>query len=719
MEQQHQWQGCGKLEALEEQAQKLLQESKDYYYTEYLQKLLVQIRNQKYQTDLLQDELERSYQLYLQRISVASIQNMDDTSNNPAQSTACPEQNPYNEEPKCFAVGPDSKANAPSKRNDIPYQAVAPEPKKNAEFTVGIVVFSIIGVAFLLTSFVMLGMNFMNGLVKGISLYGISLLLIGISEAVITKKSDKMAMAFTSLGVGGLYLSTIINYIHLHNFNGLIAMLLTGIITTATVILSRRKNSWLLRVIGMIACYLSFIPVWDGILPNEFLVITAIIFGINLLCILLPLYQNIMALGVTQIISNAFFSQLFLIRASWCGVEGNYLTIFAIVSFIVLELVYWRVFHYGEGETEKGQQFDYSGIIAAFCVGAVFQLLQLAISIHWYQNYRNWLLLGSILVLTTVMLVFYFLTRKSQEKWLQYYFWNIYAFVLFSIIGSSLEKVICIVIMLVLAKLLMFVKPLKISEAIITALACLLTLFHYDQSYFCVLLAACLICIPCIYRWQTYYEILLTSTLAILAVMKLPSLIKLPAAVGIFLAGILLFHQIKRFRDSRIKAFYYVALAGQVLCYLALNNRIYTRAYITYVMMLVFGLGTIVLTFQEEYGMNNRKKPFILSLFLTYMAFICRLGIPVMTSILLMVIALFSVGTGFVIKEKNIRIYGLVLSLFVCGKVILYDFMGVPSLQRMILFFVVGLIALIISGIYILLEKKENQAQKQNYGGNG
>jgi len=50
-----------------------------------------------------------------------------------------------------------------------------------------------------------------------------------------------------------------------------------------------------------------------------------------------------------------------------------------------------------------------------------------------------------------------------------------------------------------------------------------------------------------------------------------------------------------------------------------------------------------------------------------------------------------------------------VLSLCTCGKIALYDYWGAPILQKTILFFVVGVIALVIAGIYIILEKKCNE----------
>ena len=100
-----------------------------------------------------------------------------------------------------------------------------------------------------------------------------------------------------------------------------------------------------------------------------------------------------------------------------------------------------------------------------------------------------------------------------------------------------------------------------------------------------------------------------------------------------------------------------------------------------------------------------------MAIFLTYMALVVRTSLPVMNSILLMLIALVCVGTGFYAKEKRVRIYGLVLSLLVCGKIVLYDYRGAATLQKMILFLTVGIIALIIAGIYIVLEKKNSKAE--------
>jgi hypothetical protein len=152
----------------------------------------------------------------------------------------------------------------------------------------------------------------------------------------------------------------------------------------------------------------------------------------------------------------------------------------------------------------------------------------------------------------------------------------------------------------------------------------------------------------------------------------------------------------------------YFALAGQVICFICLAFSEYRDSYLTYLCMLIFGLATIVLTLQEQYSMNFRGKYMIFSVFLTYMAFILKTGIPVVNSILLMIIALVCVGLGFAKQKKSVRIFGLALSLFVCGKLIVYDFFQAATWQKMTVLLVVGIIALIIAAIYIILEKKND-----------
>ncbi len=87
---------------------------------------------------------------------------------------------------------------------------------------------------------------------------------------------------------------------------------------------------------------------------------------------------------------------------------------------------------------------------------------------------------------------------------------------------------------------------------------------------------------------------------------------------------------------------------------------------------------------------------------------------PFVNSILLMTVALIGVGMGFAIQRKGVRIYGLVLSLVICAKLVLYDFMGANVLQKTILFFVVGVLALMIATIYMLLEHNQEKRNQES-----
>ena len=49
------------------------------------------------------------------------------------------------------------------------------------------------------------------------------------------------------------------------------------------------------------------------------------------------------------------------------------------------------------------------------------------------------------------------------------------------------------------------------------------------------------------------------------------------------------------------------------------------------------------------------------------------------------------------------------LAVFVCVKLVLYDFREVETMYRVLVFLVVGVLALGISFIYILLEKNEDK----------
>ncbi len=133
--------------------------------------------------------------------------------------------------------------------------------------------------------------------------------------------------------------------------------------------------------------------------------------------------------------------------------------------------------------------------------------------------------------------------------------------------------------------------------------------------------------------------------------------------------------------------------------------------------MLVLAVAAVLLLWRERCCLPGRARGLMLVLVLTYMVFIYQITLPVMVSLLLMGVAAVSIVVGFIRRETGLRIFGLCLALFVCAKVIVYDYWDLDLLPKSILLLVVGMIAIAISVIYAVLEqrqKKMKTEEKQN-----
>ncbi len=685
----------GKLERLERLTQKYFLESKDYQFTEYLQKFQIRIREQKYQVDLLQSELERTHQMYLRRMELAGVK--ADASNSNFTANVCAEPG----------------AEAGNSQGTLNASPVHPAQNKNGvEFVIGTVLLSVVGGAFILTALVMLGMNFMNGFVKGMCLYAGALLILLVSELVIYRRWHKLGMVFSGIGIGSLYLATVLNYLSLHNFAMWPAVMIVLIITLLVILLSRTRDSAVYRVLGMISCYLCFLTIKEGITDTEFWVLSAILFVINMVYICMPLQKNRVQLGVMHMFTNLIFTCCMLWRGEKYNIGLEPRLGFILCMVALMQMLLGTLLRYQRKQTEKGEVTNNEGISLGYGVCSAFYLVFVRNCLKEILEGNLWIFQVVALAVGIVCVAAILAMHKYKEKWYVYYFMN-YAILLSYLCTGNEKYFICsTLVALLLVKILSLWKipTLRVHDAVITALSCAMLFYYNDVGapYSYLLLSSVLICVLFISQWQTYYEILLTFTLGIYAVQHASSMLRLPLFVGIMFIGILVFHNVKRWKGRGIMVYNVFALLGEGVCFLMLLNPVYQNAYIIYLFLLIFGLATIVLTFQEKYQMDFKHKHLMLAIFLTYMALVVRTGLPIINSILLMLIALVCVEMGFAVKKKSIRIYGLVLSLIICGKIVLYDYWGAATLQKTILFFVVGIIALTIAGIYIILEKKNN-----------
>ena len=86
---------------------------------------------------------------------------------------------------------------------------------------------------------------------------------------------------------------------------------------------------------------------------------------------------------------------------------------------------------------------------------------------------------------------------------------------------------------------------------------------------------------------------------------------------------------------------------------------------------------------------------------------------PFLCSISICALAVAAIAAGFWWKDKSIRIYGLVLLIFVALKLIIFDFYESEAAVRILVFLVVGLFILGTSFFYLYLEKKQDEEDKR------
>lgn len=705
---------------LEQQAREYLMQSNDPIFTKYLQQLLPRIQKTPEYVDQLQAELDKSVEFWHQRQQL-NANRAGAAAAVPSQEVA-PAAETQTEKSQSQPVGQFTM-----QQMQAPVTQAPAQKKQNAEYLIATIALSVVGGIFILTALVLLGMYFMNGWIKGISLYVVSLGVVLIAELLIRRKLPKLAQIFSAIGVAALYLSTMINTVSLHNFGMIPAAVIIAVITVGTVLLSRKRESLIHRLLGIAACWLCAYPLFGATLISEpeGLLVLALILVLSALSICMPVRKYHTASQLIQLVSTTI---LFPVTVS-CAISAQGMPVWVTaaafgVFFLIAHLILVVQNNYIVKEKQAGRNVNESGLLAIYIAFLLVAGITTGAAMNNYWGRTESDAYVGIIALTGMAFVVAVLAgiamRGTWKKWLPCYFFSFVAICAFTVIESSWPILICLTALLLLAKVLTrFAEGgLKALDVIITTLYCIELLANGKEvPYAYLLLAGTVLSMFLVYGWTTYQEILLTFSLAFFAAANLMPMLKLPAFSGILFVSILLFNNVKYMRGKNILVFNVFVLVGQIGALIALANPVYRNSYLTYLCMFVFVLAYLVLTLQERYYKNFKHRELIIVIFLTYMALIVKTNVPVINSILIMLIALVSVTLGFLKKDKPVRIYGLVLSLCTCGKIALYDYWGAPVLQKTILFFIVGVIALVIAGIYIVLEKNTGNNQKTDREG--
>lgn len=587
-------------------------------------------------------------------------------------------------------------------------EAAQPELKtKSVEFKIGIHVFSLIGALFILAAFVTFGFYFLKGAFQGICIYMAAFALVLFSELFLRRKMQKFAGVITGIGIGCLYAANIVNYLVLHLVNGIIAVLLTLLIAAATIWLSRKRDSVVIRLIGLIGCYVCLYPIHGFETELSFFVLTVILFIVNVAGVLFPNQSRAAAILAVHAALNVIFTGALLIIAGLDHVQATYLAALLLSSFIFMEIM-----AFVNRKREKDNE-----IFIITCIGSGLLLFMMFL----LETITGEQLVGLIMAAVTaaVSMLFFLLWEKEDErKWAQVYF----AAGLFLLIGAfsdqPVEQTITVGVIFLIARIGNRQRQLTALEAI-AAVAVGLTGIGLSGSIYAYILAALLVLLSFrINKLYVFHEIVTTASVLVIWFLKcewfrlynwgMDGKWFYPVAVLLLMLLFLLFHHLQGLRDKKQEVYNIVSLCFiGIFCLLPLfEGHLWTR-------IAIMAAGTLAafLLLRKRYGLYWKGNTLLWVGFFSLYSITGNFGSPVVSSILIMAAAFFLVGIGFRHKEKMERITGLVLAALVCLKLVLYDFREAELLYRMIVFLIVGVMALGISFLYMFLEKK--MAQKK------
>lgn len=592
-------------------------------------------------------------------------------------------------------------------------EAAQPELKtKSVEFKIGIHVFSLIGALFILAAFVTFGFYFLKGAFQGICIYMAAFALVLFSELFLRRKMQKFAGVITGIGIGCLYAANIVNYLVLHLVNGIIAVLLTLLIAAATIWLSRKRDSVVIRLIGLIGCYVCLYPIHGFETELSFFVLTVILFIVNVAGVLFPNQSRAAAILAVHAALNVIFTGALLIIAGLDHVQATYLAALLLSSFIFMEIM-----AFVNRKREKDNE-----IFIITCIGSGLLLFMMFL----LETITGEQLVGLIMAAVTaaVSMLFFLLWEKEDErKWAQVYF----AAGLFLLIGAfsdqPVEQTITVGVIFLIARIGNRQRQLTALEAI-AAVAVGLTGIGLSGSVYAYILAALLVLLSFrINKLYVFHEIVTTASVLVIWFLKcewfrlynwgMDGKWFYPVAVLLLMLLFLLFHHLQGLRDKKQEVYNIVSLCFiGIFCLLPLfEGHLWTR-------IAIMAAGTLAafLLLRKRYGLYWKGNILLWAVFFSLYSITGNFGSPVVSSILIMAAAFFLVGIGFRHKEKMERITGLVLAALVCLKLVLYDFREAELLYRMIVFLIVGVMALGISFLYMFLEKKMAQKKAEVKG---
>lgn len=660
----------------------LIRMSEDPYYDQYIRQMMADLKSGKATPKQILREADRTFLLYKQRMNAQ-------LSPNPAVSSASGKESGH-----------------------------------RMEFKIGASVLGVAGALLIIFSLVSFGMNYLTGFLQGMLLYAVSLALMLCSELLLKRFSSQFSLIITGLGICSLYVSTIVNYLYLHNFNVITAMLLLLIIVSVSLLISRRKDSVYLKIISVLGCYICFVPVIEITGNIDFLVITIILFIVNLANVYLPVSKHGQVINQIHMGVNTIFAIILSLAGIGYQVDSIYIILYLVTTIIILNLAYIR-------QEENITNFLLYGVELACSI-----LLLLLLSVGEIRAFRgqSYILFDQYLMiglLCAVCIFFMVFSQNEKIKWLQYNFFIAAALLTFLPDKNITIKLLGVLILFVISKIPEDRKEVEVINAIVALSALGLLAYATPRIWqihgtaptviAAMLAIAMLASAWKITRWQLYYECVITISLLAAFPYTKNSDINTLINICILFGTMLLFNHLPRLCRHRQEMIAHGRFnqqkfynAANICLLLLLSLSVFQfRSSILASGILVLGALAIILFLSNRYYLGFAGKYLILAVYLVVMILFIPYHNAAVTNILLSLTAVACVVFGIRQNDRPLRLCGLVLALSVCFKFMLFDIRNMEYFKKTLVSFVVGVIILIISFIYIRLEKQEGKKAEE------
>ena len=566
------------------------------------------------------------------------------------------------------------------------------------EVKVGAGILSVVGALFVMAA-LYFGSMYLDKYWMVIAMFATGGLIVLVSELLIERRLKFFGKIITGLGFGVLYYAAIFAYLSIKLYDFYITLAVLGGIAFLNFLIARLRKSPFLEIVCSLGSVVPLV-VYDANINNiTFAYLMGFVLAVNFVLFIMPYRKGFSISKVIRLfvvfgaLVYANYMYYWLVDYTWFGF-GVVLSVFVMFTCYLFNtqdicVETFALILIGLSSTMICDIIDWY-VLAGFAAVCVFMFLCLI------AKKQRW---SPVSVLLLFALLFVYVTCGASPAVTVYLNADFAALIVLSV--------------LVISKLCAFSKDFVATDAVVTFFALLAGVFFKDNYLSFVIMFVGFLGVLMCSKLKLYHEFLYTIMMSCFLWYHGFSYLTVPIIMATWFILVLLFNLIPAMRVKGIlvyNIFFLIANTCLILWVPMLRYRgieeIIVVSSVAFISILI-----CLCVFRKKFKLDTKARYIIMAAVLTYLGFFMKID-PLWISISLMAVAFVTIAIGCIANRFEARIYGLVLSLAVCVKVAWIDYADESNFKRMIVFLVVGLIAIAISFVYLILESREQKQLK-------